>query len=227
MDKPNEERAPAQSQEELIANGFREEDAEIAWHLIRFISGVDKKVFPGNPLPIGLAPDKHPHGIVVQFVSKDGVSESYEVILVDLVEWVEHEASTVVRFMPKEGKYVFLGKDSERPQVEFDLILLATACHEVRHRLQLDEGIPLFTPAHADSVEDDLLRGLIEYSEILFIESEKISVRDGKPEGYIQERASPREFDAHVVGEYILHRMFWDRISDEEILELIRMRPPM
>jgi hypothetical protein len=183
---------------ELKEMGVEDKDIEIALKLITRIGVLDRKIFPDNPATFSYALKESPEEEFVGFeIPKDSEKERfYRIYLRNLAR--------VFNNRKKEEHLPFFKLGEEKKQIELlrykpEEFLLSAAAHEVRHRVQKDFSLELLSPDNARSIENQLLRSIIEYCELEFKELKKILTREKKSEEYINYRMRPAEFDAKVI----------------------------
>ena|SRR3989338_9478331 len=149
----------------------------------------------------------------------------------DLAEcFKEEKGKKVPIFGP--GRHLKLEKYQSDGQ-----FLISVAAHEVRHRIQHDNLIRKFSPEDAKLIDDPLLRLIIEFYEMEFEEREKIYRREKRPEEFIREKLSPKEFDATVIEKFVANKMnekftkkprptLLDLKDYEEIVSMIQIAAP-
>lgn len=187
----------------LEAEGFGREVIKLALALMVRISALDRRIFPENPATICFVRKRHKFGYIAGFVRpiKDNPKRTYNIFMADLEANLRGE---------KQAKRVLLKKGSRGYRAKlisptWNELLILTASHEVRHRVQDDCSLKRFFPRSIGSLDDPLLRAIISFTRTSFKVKREIYLKDGKSKRFISDRLSRGEFDAIVIERLVFH----------------------
>ena len=213
QEKKEEFKNLEQIESELKEMGVEDKDIEIALKLITRIGALDRKIFPDNPVTFSYTLKEPPEKEFVGFEipEADEKERFYRIYLKNLARTVNNRI--------KEELLPFFKLGEEKKQIKLlkhkpEEFLLSVAAHEVRHRVQKDFSLEPLSPDSARSIENQLLKSIIEYRELEFEEIKKILIREKKSEEYISYRMRPDEFDAKVIELFVANKIH-EFISDE------------
>ena len=186
---------------------------EIVLKLIPRIGALDRKIFPDNPATFDYVLKEPPEKEFVGFEIPEANEKEryYRIYLKNLAKTFndvkKEERLPFFQIRGRGGAMKLLNYEPE----EF---LLSTAAHEIRHRVQKDVSAELLSSDSARSVENPLLKAIIEYCELEFEERKRILTREGKSQEYINHIMRPEEFDARVI-EILAANKIHEFINDE------------
>jgi len=134
---------------------FSPQEWEAASLLARALGGVDQLVFPENPIKILIIKQRSGNiGEKVGYVSSEDSTdgeERYNIYAYGIDRYLEaiiKRSQKVVVMFDDQGRMVEL---EDLPLLTLKVLVIGTAAHEVRHRLQGYRRIRMFGPADADN----------------------------------------------------------------------------
>ena len=172
----------------LINSGVGEKDASVFQDISALISVFDISASTGKTSPIFAVHEKHPEGYIAQYVSRDhniggiDIKEGYYIYFTEAHNTLLNEA--------QNKKHHAYDGDSllSEPYTISDLLVLYAA-HEVRHKIQENNGVVLFRNGDSSKVADPDLKTIIAVLET-----------ESDTDKYFQD---PKEFDSEVIGRYV------------------------
>lgn len=195
---------PYEAKQELERKGVKKENAELASRLMALIGFLDQIIFSDNPAAFDFAFEKGRSENIAGFIrpEENKKERSYRIHVDDLSKLVNEEKN-------KKILHLGPGRRIEREKYYNDGEFFASiAAHEVRHRVQRDQKIKLFSPEDAKSRQSPLLSHIIDFCAEEFKEREKMYRKENKPEGFIKEKLGPKEFDASVIEVLAANKMY-------------------
>ena len=174
--------------QELIDSGVGKKDASVFQDISSLISVFDISTYTGKTSPIFAVHDKHQGDYIAQYISEDhnigemSIKEGYYIYFTEAHNFLLNEAQN-----KKHHAYDGASLLSE-PYTISDLLVLYAA-HEVRHKIQENNGIALFRNGDSSKVTDPDLKTIIAVLET-----------ESDADKYFQD---PKEFDSEVIGRYV------------------------
>mgnify|MGYP001609992957 CR=1 FL=1 len=104
-------------------------------------------------------------------------------------------------------------------------LFMASAAHEVRHRLQFNCSVGRFSPEAANSVDDQFLKDVIRLVGLEFNQKRQILKERGVAEEYIEHAPDSLEFDAEVIEKIVAYRVH-KKTPLDEIVSAIQIQAP-
>ncbi|MFC1751661.1 hypothetical protein ACFLY5_00760 [Patescibacteria group bacterium] len=204
--------------------GVSEEDTDIAIEIMACIASLDDKIINREKerelsFCFGKTLGKEAAGY---FPKEKGKKEGYGVFPKNM----KHRPSpkAIISF-DEQGN---LDNPENTPKETRDLHILGLAVHEIRHRVQKTEDFSQFTPADTSKYKDEPFSSYIRFMSYKFEAFSESIVKkyrkDGKPEEYIKDRTSNKEFDAQLIEELAKSKLH-SGITEKELLELIQLQP--
>lgn len=209
---------------ELKEKGAKKEDIKVALAIFAYLRTLDELVFPENPATVLFVARKHRSGCPVVHYPNKNTETRYGIYLDGIADYLRKEKEGGGLYIPMGSKNKF------RPGMRrvWEELLVPWAAHEVRHRVQHDCSPKKFSPKSANFSESELLKSIIEFTELVFEEDRKIYIRENKSKAYIKSQINRKEFDAKVI-ERLVSKMIYRKNAyslREEIASAIKLSAP-
>lgn len=212
---------PEKLKKELLENEMKEEDIDLAFKLMVCVGAVDQTAFWDGAIPLEFihSKSKQNEDFFAGYDSPDkNPSESYVVFVEGFHEAMKKNLARKMVLVGEDGKFI---KDAPLPTEEE--FFLGVAIHEVRHRLQRQEGFKLFSAKDIPNLKNPLKKIAIYIREL-----KKASVeveQEGKNrESVIAYYEDPIEFDSSFV-EYLARHRIHHGIALREFFDLVKVQP--
>lgn len=181
----------------------------------RILSELDRMVFPESPIKrieiIKQKPKAREKGSYFHYVPKEQdktVGEHYEIFTHGINEIFSKERSI--------KRHIALAKSRDEieklPLFNEEELLLAIVAHEIRHRVQHNLSINLFSAEDAERIDDPHFRLLIEFV--------KWRYEVEPPKGDYK-----REFDAKIIEYWVAKEWHEGNKDLSKIAEIIKLEP--
>lgn len=204
----------------LKVKGLKKKDIDLALRLKNYIENIDKIIFPNFPARILLCRKASRRNFKATYTLPSGGGDYYTVFVKGLHKnLVQEKEAGLVMTVKKDGRIKIL--PHSRPLHSFTPLLIAIACHEVRHRMQSYGKIKFFTQELPKEKRSKLLEYSLHYVEILFNILRKDSKRSNKKkQNLVKSQTSRSEVDAMTVETMILHSLGSDNQTYIPLLRL-------
>lgn len=209
---------------ELRKRGIEEEKIKMAFELKKQIKTLDRMIFPENPRPFCfILKESHPGQCATY--GPDGADDEdrfYGICLENLLKNLTEGKEASRLMVPRKGK---TKRQSNLPRYTWKELFVATAAHEVRHRLQFNCSIRRFSLEAANSVDDRFLKDVIKLVGLEFNHKRQILNERGVAEEYIDHVLDSLEFDAEVIEKIVAYKVH-EKAPLDEIVSVIQMQAP-
>jgi len=209
----------------LLERGVAKKDISLAFKFALPIAFLDEQIFgSGNGAKMTFA--LRPVNFFTGYAHlSDGQEESYYVFVNGLYRQLRQERKyRRIFLLDKEGNRV-CNEYKQEPRPSLASILLTTAVHEVRHRLQNKEKIDMFSPADAYRLDNPYIKSFIRYRMILFMEKAVVWRKQKKQADYIESETSPKEFDAGLIEHIASSELYRGGMTIERLIRITRLQP--
>jgi hypothetical protein len=198
-----------QAQRENLVAGLkrlkmREKDIETALFIGEWMLLMDKTIFGSGKITYVTSPPKNENGLGPGYVADKDI---YVVFVEGIYGRMEEIMKKGFLRCWKKGKKWHCPEEKIQRQISPEEFLIATAAHEVRHRIQNKREVELFSPI------DSLDYLIPPFGELLFYASK-----------WKKNFPKAHEFDATVISFFLLHLYrYCDTL--QEIKELLLIEP--
>ncbi|MBI4119353.1 MAG: hypothetical protein HY456_00715 [Parcubacteria group bacterium] len=191
--------------EVLKARGLRGADINLAFQLRDCIEKIDKMIFPASPTRV-LVHEASKRNFRAMYTHHRPCGGDYYTVFVKGLHKSLNQEREAGLFMAvkKDGSVEILRHVCPFPS--FTPILVAIACHEVRHRLQYNHKIKSLAQELPEDKKSELLHHSLRYVGLLFSEIRKDLRRsDERKRNRIKSATDRWEIDAVAVETMVLH----------------------
>ncbi len=179
----------------LLEKGIEHEDVQVATDLMSCIASINESLGIKEDLSLNFSISQNEFGDVAGFSSSDKEKDGYVVyargISSNILESIHKIPQVDDKGFPVGGY-----SDWDKPTMEE--ILISTATHEARHRLQHHKS-SIINPEKIKKYDNNLLRSVAKYVNLIFEEEIKQYHREKRSEEYIEHKTNRSEFDARVI----------------------------
>lgn len=187
-----------------IASVLRRKDLNLALRLKDYIEKIDKIIFPDCPARVLIhnkASKRHFQAMYTHPRLSGG--DYYTVFAKGLHKYLDSENKDILFIdVKKDGHINF--PSHLRSLNSFTPLLLAIACHEVRHRMQCHHKIKFFVQDLTTKEKSKLLEVSLDYVKLLFDEVRKTS---RKKQSLIKLQTDRHEADAVTIETMVLQNL--------------------
>lgn len=203
---------PESVRKRLKERKMNKNDIETALKLMSCIVFFDSQFFFRRSTSFKFIPEKDKRGFLAAYCCRTKrQKEGYCIFVEGLHREINFCNSMILN---KEGILV-----TRRIGMFFDWRIIAVAIHEVRHRLQKNRRVSLFSN---DCQNNHMISFYLNLFCSIYREKEKRFLKIGRPESFIKKYFGPEEVDARVVEEIIMSEIY-NGASIKDILQTMAM----
>jgi len=206
--------------------GFVEEDIKIATDLMKWIGAIDKKVFPNNPAEFIFGTKKHKWDFFAAFIDpeKNSNKRQYKIYTRGLADLLKDEKKAKKALLKRKHS----GYKSILISHTWQELFLGIAVHEVRHRIQHDLKIKMFSAKDIDRSDTSLLGNILCLNKLIFETKKEIHIEEKRSKRYIQNRQKQVEFDASFIQKLVIQKIHGKNVYSlsDQIVKIIKIQAP-